>query len=105
MERAEVRFRARFVLKAFADGGRLAPVRSGYRPSFGFTADEEMLHDASVVLVERDVLTPGESTDVDLIPTDAGAWDRVKRGQTLYCYEGVRLVGEAVVQQRSKEQE
>lgn len=92
--------RVRFALLPTEEGGRRAPVRSGYRPGFWLglsTNHMPMLHDAAVTLVGTQTLSPGETGVAELAPVVDEPWMQVANGQTLPCYEGSRLIGDAIV--------
>ena len=98
---ARAYIRARIRLQSTADGGRLAPILSGYRPGFvlgdGATPRPAVQNDAAIFLVEGATeLAPGESGMAWLQPLVPEHWKSLAP-KAIPFYEGNRLVGVADV--------
>jgi len=103
---SDERVRVRLTLLSSEEGGRRAPIASGYRPSFWLGCSQRggpQLHDAAVTLIGRDLLEPGNSAAAELIPSLPEAWSNSEPGQALPIHEGSRVVGKAVLSPQSDE--
>ncbi|HVH47991.1 MAG TPA: DUF5063 domain-containing protein [Labilithrix sp.] len=92
-------FAVRLRLLSAAEGGRLAPIRSNYRPSFdiGNTwQGEPTLNDGRILLTCNE-LAPGAEAPATVEPLRPQFWDHVRTGATLEVKEGARVVGYATV--------
>jgi translation elongation factor EF-Tu-like GTPase len=87
--------RARLMLFPMDEGGKKAPIFTGYRPSFrSGTVD---LGVAVVTFDGADMMLPGTEGDVALEPIVLGAWLVVTPGATLDVFEEEHRVGTATV--------
>jgi len=79
-----------------AEGGREAPLASGYRSIVRFGAEHtERAWGVAITFDAPATLAPGESADVHL--WELGVWDESDAappvGTRMFLYEGARLVG------------
>ncbi len=80
------------------DGGRTAPIRSGYRPNWWLPGNPERTNAGGTIeLVDGDELAPGATGTVRIYPFVPEAWEQVTIGSRLDVNEGPYLVGRAVV--------
>jgi hypothetical protein len=87
------------------EGGRLAPMFSGYRPSFWLgelTSDGlRCYQDATIILLDVERLAPGEAAAATLCPIgDKTRWRAQELGTAIGFYEGWRHVGTATLTKR-----
>lgn len=95
----------RLQLYGAGEAARVASIGGGrfaYRPSWGLpgTDHPDVTASAPVLCLDRPVVHPGDSAVGALVPLFPDAWATVAAGDVLYCYEGRRRVGEAVVLRR-----
>ena len=97
---ARAYIRARIRLQSTADGGRLAPILSGYRPGFvlgdATTSTRAIQSDAAIFLEGMTELAPGDSGMAWLQPLVPEHWKSLAP-KAIPFYEGNRLVGVADV--------
>jgi translation elongation factor EF-Tu-like GTPase len=89
-------FNAELRLLTAPEGGREAPLRSGYR-SVARLGDDEELWGVEITFDVPAMLAPGESAVVSLM-----AWadpQTPSAGTTIKVYEGARLVGTGTVRE------
>jgi len=82
--------------------GRQSPIASGYRPNFslsGLPNRKRQYYDATIELLDTEILAPGESAMAYLLPTHPAYWSSVREGQVVVACEAERPVGDAIVRQ------
>ncbi|MBY8864006.1 hypothetical protein K7711_46615 [Nocardia sp. CA2R105] len=88
--------RARLQLLTTEQGGRRAPLHSGYRAHWAFPPDMHAEnHDAPLTLETVRTLAPGEEAMIRLHPLRPDLWPTITPGVRLSMLEGARLVGSA----------
>ena len=89
---------ATLTLRRTEDGGRRAPIRSGYRPNWWLP--DEAGHawaGGTVALVDASELAPGETGPVRIYPFAPDDWDGTTAGSIVEMCEGPVLIGKATV--------
>jgi translation elongation factor EF-Tu-like GTPase len=90
--------RATLTLRRTDEGGRKSGIYGDYRPNWSVgSPDPGQQSGAPVVIDSAERVEPGESAQVRLFPIWAEFWADVNVGTELFAFEGVRLVGRAVV--------
>jgi hypothetical protein len=80
-----------------AEGGRSAPISSGYRPSWRSARKPEW-NDGAIQLDGIETLAPGREADGWLLPAQPHLWSGlIVQGDDLEAGEGSRIVGRAAV--------
>jgi hypothetical protein len=90
-----MKLRIRLHLVATDKGGRRAPIWRMYRSSW--ETPDGSHHDAPIVDLSPDPLSPGNDGEADIYPLFPQYWDLVVVGDRLLMREGPRLVGQAEV--------
>ncbi|HEY4897729.1 MAG TPA: hypothetical protein VII01_16790 [Solirubrobacteraceae bacterium] len=81
-------------------GDRRSAIFGDYRPNWSIgEADATRQAGAPVAIDSAERIEPGETADVRLFPMWAEFWVGVSIGTQLFAFEGVHLVGSAVVTQ------
>ena len=83
-----------------AEGGRRAPISSGYRCNcwIGHTdVHGRTYNDATLYLIDTESLAPGDTAVARVRPHDPDAWYMLTEGSTFELCEGPRTVGVATV--------
>lgn len=81
-------------------GGRRSPIRSGYRCNCWIghqDADGRAYNDATIHLVDSDLLAPGHAAAARIQPHDPDSWTQISVGSTIELCEGPRTIGIATV--------
>jgi hypothetical protein len=91
--------RATFHLLPTQSGGRKMPITREYRPnwSIGSEPDAQHMSGAPLLIDSGETVAPGEGAEVRLFPMYPDFWTSVTPGTQLFAFEGLRLVGRAVV--------
>jgi hypothetical protein len=92
-------FHADLRLLTTREGGRIAPVRSGYR-ALGCLEGAQLRWEVKVAFDSPTCLTPGDSGLVRI--TLWGALSSLTAGTVIHLYEGRRLVGTATLREWSR---
>lgn len=91
-------YRATLSLLPTSEGGRLTPIRSGYRPTVWLgqtTAGRRVFHDAEFTLPSAAELAPGQAASVYVRPAHPEHWSHVCAGAEVSVYEGNHKIGTA----------
>ena len=83
-----------------AEGGRRAPIVSGYRCNCRIDhtdVDGRTYHDATLYLIDTESLAPGDTARARVRPHDPDAWSTLTEGSRFELCEGPRTVGVAIV--------
>ena len=91
--------RATFYLLSTEDGGRQTPITREYRPNWSIGSEPDGTHmsGAPLVIDSAEGVAPGDCAEVLLFPMWPEFWEGVTPGTQLFAFEGLRVVGRAVV--------
>jgi len=97
MARGVLRATVRFYTSR--EGGRSAPIASGYRAMLNFQPEQNReFNDGELVLVDREQVEPGDECEVLV---RLGNWEAVpvplERGRPFLLNEGARIIGKGTV--------
>ena len=91
---------AELTMLSTQDGGRKAPIRSGYRPNWWLPSESERVNAGGTIeLAHGEELAPGSTGTIRIYPFVPEAWENVGSGTQVDVNEGPDLVGRAVVTQ------
>ena len=97
-------FKVEITTRSTDDGGRLAPILTGYRPAFWLdrrmSGSRRAYTDAAIELMGCEQLAPGSSGLALLRPFRPEQWEHLAVGDAVDFYEGARLIGTATIMEK-----
>ena len=90
--------KATFMLLPTEVGGRHNSIRSGYRPDWRLNSTPHITN-GIISKLNKEPLSPGEITDITILPFLEDNWLDLSSGDKINAYEGSNLIGVALVKE------